>query len=105
MKLMKRTLIVCLIFVFIVDFIPIPLLAQDRVMLAKTTITDHPIESVSTPDEVLETEKDKKNNWLLWGLVSAALVGGIAAVAGAGGGGGGGGDGDSSGTGSIPVQW
>ena len=103
MKLMKRTLIVCLIFVVIVYFIPIPLLAQESVLLANTTITGHPIESVSTPDEVIETEKDKKSNWLIMGLVGAALLGGIAAVA--GGGGGGGSDGDSSGTGSIPVQW
>ena len=100
---MKRTLVVWLIFVIPVHFIPIPLLAQERILLAKSIITEHLIETVSTPDEASAQPKDKKTNWLIYGLVGAVLLGTIAAVA--GGSGSGGGDGDTPGTGSIPVQW
>ena len=80
------------------------------VWAGEATITEHPIESTATPDEVLATESGKESNMLIWSMIGVALVGGIAALAGSGGsdGGGGGDDGDgdnSPTTGTIPVQW
>jgi hypothetical protein len=106
MMLLKRVCVIALAFVMICYFLPKPLLAQELQMTAHTLITEHPIESIFTPDEAIATTKDNKSNKLLWGLVGVALLGGIAAVAGSGGSSGGGGGGDTPPeTGTIPVEW
>ncbi len=106
MKLLKKGFVAALVFMMAAHFFPKPLGANDLMLAVNTPITEHPIESTASPDEVPATIEGKKQNWLLWSLVGVALVGGIAAVAGSGGGGGGGDDGgDSPGTGTIPVQW
>lgn len=107
MMLPKRICVNILVFVMICYFLPKPLLAQETLVAANTKITKHPIESIFTPDEVIATTKDKKSNMLLWGLVGAVVLGGIAALAGSGGssGGGGGSGDDTPTTGSIPVEW
>lgn len=106
MNLLKKVLISALVFIVLCHFFPTPLMAQDVLLAVSTSITKHPIDTTSTPDEVLATGKDKKSNLLLWSLLGVALIGGIAAAAGGGSGGGGGSDGDDSpGTGTIPVEW
>jgi hypothetical protein len=104
MNLLKNMSISALVFVVFCHFLPAPLMAQEILLAANTRITKHPIDTTSTPDEALATEKDKKSNMLIWSLVGIALIGGIAAAAG-GGGGGGGGDDDTPTTGTIPVEW
>ena len=101
---LKRVCVKTLVFVMICYFLTKPLLAQEMRLAANVQITRHPIESLFTPDEAIPTAKDKKRNTLLWVLVGAALIGGIAAVAGGGGSSGGGGD-DTQETGTIPVKW
>jgi hypothetical protein len=105
MKSIKRIMVMSLALVLLIHLVPTPLVAQEIIWVAKTTITQHPIETTSTPDEVLEKVTAEKTNWVLWSLVGVALLGGIAAAAGGGSSGGGGGDGDTPGEGSIPVQW
>ena len=106
MKFLKGVFITALVFAILCHFLPKPLFAQEIILAEKANITEHPIESTSTPDEVLATVKDKKSNWLLWSLIGVALLGGIAAAAGGSGSdGGSGGDGGTPDPGSIPVQW
>jgi len=104
MMLLKRVCVIALAFVMICYFLPKPLLAQETATAANKRITEHPIESIFTPDEAIATTKEKKSNTLLWGLVGVVLIGGVVAAAGSGSSSSGGG-GDTSETGTIPVQW
>ena len=106
MNLLKKVLISAFVFIMLCHFLPPPLMAQEVLLAVSSSITKHPIDTTSTPDEVLAKGKDKKSNTLLWSLVGVVLIGGIAAAAGGGSSGGGGGDGDDPpGTGTIPVEW
>ena len=107
MMLLKRVCVITLASIMICYFLPKPLLAQEMLMDTNIQTTKHPIESIFTPDEAIATTKDKKSNMLLWGLIGAALIGGIAAVLVGGessSSSSGGGD-DTAEPGTIPVQW
>lgn len=67
--------------------------------------TKHPLEIRTTPEvEMKETVEQVKSNYWLFGLIGAAVIGGVAAVAGGGGGGGNGGGEEPTG-GSIVGSW
>lgn len=77
-------------------------------LYAKEIKTKHPLEIRTTPEvEMAEKEEQVKSNWLFLGLIGAAVLGGIAALAGGGGNGGGGGsgEGDEPTGGSIVGSW
>ena len=107
MLVLKKIIATFLIIVLMGCFLPTPQWMNHFVWAASTAITEHPIETTSTPDEVVATATVKKSNWVLWSLIGVVLVGGIAAIAGSGGGGSGGGGDDDDGptTGTIPVEW
>ena len=71
-----------------------------RLSFADTEITEHPPQTVMTPEKKLESGGGGK--WL-WALLGVALIGGVAAAAGGGGSGGGSSDGPT--TGSVSGAW
>ncbi len=73
---------------------------------ADKPLTNHPPETVSTPEEDIPMKVVKKKSKWPWVLLGVLVVGGVAAAGGSGGsgddGGGGGGDGDE---GDVTVTW
>ena len=106
MDSLKKVFIALLILCTPTIYFPTFSHAQEHKMLAKADMTLHPIESRATVDEEIATDKPQKGKLWLWGLLGAALVGGIAAMAGGGDDGGGGGDnGGGDAGGSATISW
>jgi len=96
MKLLKRIFVSLLILLTFNLYLPNPAFADQ-------TLTKHPLETRSTPEEEIPTTKAKKTSGWTW-LIVLGLVGGMVAVA-AGGGGDGGGNGGDSETGDVDYDW
>jgi len=94
MKLMKRIFTALLILLTFNLYLPNPAFADQ-------TLTKHPLETRSTPEEDMTTIKKKKTSGWTW-LIVLGLVGGMVAVAAGGDGGDNGGDSE---TGDVDYDW
>jgi hypothetical protein len=105
MGFIKKLFVFILIFLTINIYMPTVFGPGGVNLYADEIITKHPLEIRKTPGvEMTEKEEQVKSNWLLLGLLGAALVGGVAAIAGGGDDSGGDDDPDPTG-GSIVGSW
>ena len=93
MKSLKRIFTALLILLTFNLYLP-------KITFAEQSLTKHPLETRSTPEEEIPTIKEKTSGWK-W-LIVLGLVGGMVAVAAGGGGGGNGGDSE---TGDVDYNW
>lgn len=100
MKILKTFIISLLIPLTLILYFP-KITFSEEGPSPETKVTEHPPESLSTPQEYIPKEKIKKFSFWKSFLV-LGLIGGVAAAA--AGGGGGGGDGKSN-TGTVVVGW
>jgi hypothetical protein len=98
---LKKSFVVLLAFFMLSLYFPSMGFAEKQLFSAKSGITKHRPQVVSTPEQDIPTVKEKKTR--LW----PCCVGlGLLAIAGAAAGGGGGDDGNGNGTtGNIGVTW
>jgi hypothetical protein len=105
MGLIKKSFVIAIAVLMINFYLPNIFIPVEANLYADEIKTKHPLEIRKTPEvEMAEKEEQVKSNWLLLGLLGAAVVGGVAAMAGGGGDSGGGG-GDEPTGGSIVGSW